>query len=126
MKLRLLESKICSSFTIKSPAVEVPKILSESDVAFVSFKNNELFSKTIPAKLQSYMACGKPILAVALGETKRIVEESNSGLVSNPDDVLKLVDNIIHFISHKGNLSIMSKNSMEYYQKNFNKKNIIR
>jgi glycosyltransferase involved in cell wall biosynthesis len=107
------------------PAIEVPKILSESDVAFVSFKNNELFSKTIPAKLQSYMACGKPILAVALGETKRIVEESNSGLVSNPDDVLKLVDNIIHFISHKGNLSIMSKNSVEYYQRNFNKKTLL-
>lgn len=107
------------------PAVEVPKILSESDIAFVSFKNNELFSKTIPAKLQSYMACGMPILAVALGETKRIVEESNSGLVSNPDDVKELLDNIKYFISNKEKLSLMSLKSAEYYQKHFNKNDLM-
>src|SRR5690625_988628 len=41
----------------KSPE-EIPYLLSSSDVAYLSFSNNELFNKTIPAKLQSYMACG--------------------------------------------------------------------
>lgn len=40
---------------------------------------NSLFEKTIPAKLQSYMACGMPIIASANGENKRIVAEANVG-----------------------------------------------
>ena len=35
---------------------------------------------TIPAKMQSYMACGMPILGSAIGETKKIIEESNCGI----------------------------------------------
>lgn len=106
-------------------ASDIPKILAESDVAFVSFKNNELFSKTIPAKLQSYMACGMPLLAVATGETKRIVEESYSGLVSDPDDVIKLVDNITYLFSNFDDLSVMSLNSLNYNRKHFNKNDLM-
>ena len=39
--------------------LEIPvkaKFLACCDAAFVSFMDNELFTKTIPAKLQSYMA----------------------------------------------------------------------
>jgi glycosyltransferase involved in cell wall biosynthesis len=64
------------------PAEKIAGILSASDAAFLSFADNKLYSMTIPAKLQSYMACGIPILAYALGETKRVIEEANCGYVS--------------------------------------------
>lgn len=59
---------------------EIPYYMAWCDVAFISFADNPLFEMTIPAKLQSYMACGMPILAVAGGETKRIVEEAECGI----------------------------------------------
>ena len=59
---------------------EIPGYLAWCDVAFISFADNPLFDMTIPAKLQSYMACAMPILAVAGGETRRIVEEAGCGM----------------------------------------------
>ena len=59
---------------------QIPAYLAWCDAAFISFADNPLFEKTIPAKLQSYMACGMPILAAASGETKRILKEAGAGL----------------------------------------------
>ena len=72
----------------------IPAILASCDVGFLSFANNPLYSMTIPAKLQSYMACGIPILASACGETKRVIEEAQCGLVSeigNPEDLARVI-----------------------------------
>jgi glycosyltransferase involved in cell wall biosynthesis len=113
-------------FVNAQPAIEIPKILAESDVAFLSFANNELFKKTIPAKLQSYMACGMPILAVADGESKRIINDSRCGYVSRPDDLEELYSNIISFFDlAKDDILLMSKNSIKYYHENFNKDKLL-
>ena len=69
-------------FTGRKDAQDVPNYLSACDVAFLSFMDTPLFTKTIPAKLQSYMACAMPIVAVADGETKRIINEANCGYCS--------------------------------------------
>lgn len=109
-------------FVDAKPAIEIPKILAESDVAFLSFANNDLFKKTIPAKLQSYMACGMPILAVAEGESERIIKNSGCGYVSHPDDLDELYSNIIRYFEiTKDDIVLMSNNSVKYYDENFNK-----
>jgi glycosyltransferase involved in cell wall biosynthesis len=113
-------------FTDAVAAKEVPLLLSKADVAFLSFQNNELFQKTIPAKLQSYLSCGMPILAVASGETKKIVEDAKCGLVSNPGDIQQTVENIIQYLSFDENtMKLMSENSINYSNKWFNKKSLM-
>jgi len=84
-------------FVGQIPANEIPNMLSKADVAFISFSDNELFRMTIPAKLQSYMACGKAILGVAEGETSKIILDSKCGLVSSPGQLNELYENIIKF-----------------------------
>ncbi len=106
----------------RKPSREIPKYLACCDVAFVSFAENELFAKTIPAKLQSYMACGIPILAVADGETKRIVEEAGCGIVCRLGDVEDLVDGIVRFLGlPKGMTHEMGECALQYAGKNFDK-----
>ena len=39
--------------------------------------DSKYLNYTIPAKLQTYFSFGKPIIASASGETKRIIKESN-------------------------------------------------
>ena len=39
---------------------------------------------TLPAKLQTYLACGTPILAAAGGESARLVGENGIGFVCQP------------------------------------------
>lgn len=78
----IVQNNVQESFLLlgrKKPEV-ISAYLAWCDVAFISFADNPLFDMTIPAKLQSYMACGMPILAVAGGETKRVVEEAECGM----------------------------------------------
>jgi glycosyltransferase involved in cell wall biosynthesis len=113
-------------FIESQPATNIPYILSLYDVAFLSFSDNDLFRKTIPAKLQSYMACGMPILAVAEGESERIVIEAKCGLASKPNDIMGAYENILKFYTlNQESIKQMSINSQNYNNTFFSKKNLI-
>ncbi|MEN3042580.1 MAG: glycosyltransferase family 4 protein, partial [Fervidobacterium sp.] len=108
------------------PATRIPEILAASDVALLSYMPNELLSKYIPAKLQTYMACGKPIIAIADGETKRIIQEAKCGTCVRPGEPNELVDAIVNFLNAK-NETIMDfgQNARRYYEENFDKNKIL-
>ena len=105
-------------FIERQPAEKIP------DMAFVSFVDNPLFEKTIPAKLQSYMACGMPILAFASGETKRVIEESGCGICCDLGDANRLVEAIQKAKANKEELETMGDMSLSYCVKFFNRKNL--
>lgn len=109
----------------KKPAEEIPEILSTCDVAFLSFANIDIFKMTIPAKLQSYMACGMPILASAIGETKRIIEEAGCGVCCEIGVSSALVDRIYYIISNKHELKAMGDNARKYYEMHFDRKELM-
>lgn len=83
----------------RHPAKRIPEFLACCDVAYVSFMNDSLFSKTIPAKVQSYMACGMPVLAASEGETNRIVQKADCGLCSRIGDEVSLAENVEKMMS---------------------------
>lgn len=104
------------------PAADIPSILAASDFSFVSLKKNEIFSMTIPAKLQSSMACGAPILLSADGEVQEIVAESNAGLASDSGDVDGLVKNLRQIVNMtKEEIQEMRIQSRKYYDTHFEK-----
>ena len=114
------------NFIQKQPANRIPEYLSACDVAFLSLTNNPIFSMTIPAKLQSYMACGMPIIASADGETLKILNESCSGLCSKPGDAQELVENIIKLAEmSKSELKQLGTNARNYYESNFDKNTLL-
>ena len=107
----------------RQPAERIPELLAACDAAFLSFQNDELWTKTIPAKLQSYMACGMPIIASAEGETERIITEAECGVCSAIGDADKLSENIR--IMMKGDLDKMRHNSRKYFERNFEKQKLM-
>ena len=104
----------------RKPAEEIPKYLCSCQAAFVSFMNNELFAKTIPAKLQSYMACGMPIVASATGETERIVQEADCGVCAKIGDAESLAQAIDELLK-KEEIKSLGENAKSYFDKHFNK-----
>lgn len=103
-------------------AEKVPYYLGVCDAAFLSFMDTELFEHTIPAKLQSYMACGKAIIASAKGETERIIEESQCGICTEIGNGRELAEGIKKLSSDPEVLKEMSVNSREYFESHFDKK----
>ena len=105
----------------RQPAEKIPQLLAVCDAAFISFMDSPLFEKTIPAKLQSYMACGMPIVASAAGETERIIREAKCGICAPLGDSEALVDAILS-LKAKGKLETEAKNAREYFESHFEKK----
>ena len=110
------------NFIPKQPATRIPEFMAASDAAFLSLTDSSLFAMTIPAKLQSYMACGVPNIASAAGETARIIKESNSGLCGRPGNAEDLAANIINLANKsKEELIQLGDNARKYYDQHFNK-----
>lgn len=114
------------NFIPKQSASRIPEFMASCDVAYLSLTDSPLFAMTIPAKLQSYMACGIPSIASAAGETAKIIFESNSGLCGSPGSAEELADNIIKLSSiTKYELIQLGNNARKYYDNNFDKQALL-
>jgi len=104
------------------PVEKIPELLSACNIAFLSLKDDPIFRITIPAKLQTYLACGKPIVAAISGEAANIITESNAGLCSPPCDEETLANNILKlYRMDEKELAKFSENARRYYENNFEK-----
>lgn len=123
---KIVELDVSEMFCMlgRRDAYDVPKLLSACHVAFLSFKNTKLFERTIPAKLQSYLACGMPIIASASGETKRIIEEGMCGICSPIGEPKQLAEAILQAKNDKM-LEQKGKNAQCYFEQHFNKKQLM-
>ncbi len=122
---RLMEEidkhNVRSSFVIipRQPAERIPELLSACDAGFISFSNDPLWEKTIPAKLQSYMACGKAIVASAAGETARVINEARCGVCCKIGNAQSLADGIRGII--QSDVNELGENARAYFEEHFDK-----
>lgn len=125
LKKKIAKNKVESKFILikRCPPEQIPRFLASCDAAFLSFQKHELWTMTIPAKLQSYLACGMPIIASAAGETKRIIEEAECGICSEIGDTEGLAEAIKKIMTM--DLNKMRNNSREYFEQYFNKQKLM-
>ncbi|WP_296876512.1 glycosyltransferase family 4 protein [Thomasclavelia sp.] len=108
------------------PENEIPKYLKDADAALLILKPDPVFEMTIPAKLQTYLACGVPILGCVSGEGKRIIEESKAGIVSDEISADGLVKVSLEFLKlDVCKLDNYKKMAFDYGNKYFNKSFLI-
>ena len=104
----------------RKPIDEMPYFYAMADAMIVTLAKNDLISKTLPGKVQSYMAAGKPIIGAASGEVTTIVKEADCGMMCASEDYVSL-SNIMLLIAST-NLEKLRFNSKDYFDKTFTKK----
>jgi len=77
------------------PAERMPRYFAHADVLLATLRREPIFAYTIPSKLQSYLACGKPVVVALEGEGGRIVRESGAGWAVPPEDPRALADAVL-------------------------------
>ena len=102
------------------PLEDMPKFYSMADAMLVTLQADPLLSQTLPGKVQSYMAAGKPIIGSADGETASVINASGCGLCGKAEDAGELAENIKRFIYGTG-IASAGKKSKEYYESNFSR-----
>lgn len=105
----------------RRPVSEMPEFYKLADVCLVSLKADNKTGLTLPAKVQGYMAAGKPILGMIKGSAKDVIEEARCGICIEPDDIEGFANAMKVFIENKEKYSDAGKNGREYFIKNFKK-----
>lgn len=105
------------------PLQEMPDIYKKADAMLITLKMNEIISYTIPNKMQSYMAMGKPVIGAIDGGVYELIEKSECGFCTNAENSEGLAGLIMKF----SDLNIeerkrIARNSINYYNDNFAKK----
>ncbi len=101
----------------------LPSWVAQADVLYLSLNDSKLFSQTVPAKLQGYMAMGKPILGMLAGEGASIIEEAKCGFIAPPSNAIKLNEQIRNILNTtKSERKNLGENGKIFYQKNFSSK----
>lgn len=108
------------------PLEDMPAFYSAADALLVTLKESKAFSMTIPGKVQTYMAAGKPILTMLSGEGSRVVDEAQCGLTAFSGDYNQLANNMITMSSFTPEkLEELAKNSKAYAHKEFDRSALI-
>ena len=93
--LKAMASDIAPRSTLFLPArpqSAMSALTCRAEVLLVHLKDSALFSITIPSKVQSCLAMGRPILAVVSGDAAQMVELSRAGVVCAPGQPDRLAD----------------------------------
>jgi glycosyltransferase involved in cell wall biosynthesis len=108
------------------PSEQMPQIFNSASALLVSLISDPILNLTIPAKIQSYLAAGKPILASLDGEGAKIIIEAKAGLVCQSENSKALAESII-ILKKMSNyqLEIMGNSGREYFEANFNPNKLV-
>lgn len=105
-------------FTGRQPMASMPHYYAHADAMLLSLKDTEIFRLTVPFKLQSYLAVGKPVIGSIGGEARRIIEEAKAGFCAEPDDAAALADAVIAFARLSAtDRDRMAVSASAYYEK---------
>ena len=96
---------------------EMPKYYAMADAMLVTMQKDPVLSMTLPGKVQTYMAAGKPIIGAIDGETKLVIEEAQCGFCCDAEDAVGLGENVRQFVNC--NKQSFAYNVREYYEAHF-------
>lgn len=99
---------------------QLSEYISISSALTVILKDNEVLNLTVPAKVQTYLSMGKPIIASMNGEAADVILQSNAGLVSSADNLEGYCNNVKKMYSMSiEEIKNMSDNGINYCKKNY-------
>ena len=105
----------------RKPLSEMPKFYSMADAMLITMEKDPIISMTLPGKIQTYMAAGKPIIGAIDGETSVVIKESFCGYCGEAENYKELSKNVKKIIDNINKKEELSKNAFLFYQENFNK-----
>ena len=111
----------------KKPRSDMVSYYKASDFLIVSLVDKSVFSVVVPAKMQTYIAAKKPILAIINGETADIVKENNLGICVDPSNITSIreaFEKCIDMPEREKNKFV--KNNIMLLERTFNKDVILK
>lgn len=103
------------------PVSEMPRFYEMADAFLITLKANKVISYTLPNKVQSYMAAGKPIVGSIDGETQNVINDAKCGYCGPAENYEVLANNIRRFAYELDKHAYYGSNARHYYDNHFSK-----
>lgn len=104
------------------PIEAMPAFFKHADAMLVSLCDDPAFNLTLPAKVQAYMSCCKPIVGMLNGEGQEVLRQAQCGFAVGADDVVGMGNTIVRLLAMSPQeRSRLGNNGYEYYLANFRK-----
>lgn len=101
------------------PVSKMNSFYEKADIMLVTLERQPYAKMTIPGKVQTYMAAGRPIVCSADGATSNLIRESGAGLAVPAENPSDLANAIIKMTKEKRMEA--GKAARLYYEKHFKK-----
>lgn len=102
------------------PAKDIPRFTGMANALFAGLSKSENLGMTVPAKIASYLAAGKPILLAMDGAGRQVAQESGAALSCAAADDAALAQNIIKLYNMPQAVrQKMGENGRIFYAKNY-------
>lgn len=99
---------------------EMPSIFASASVLLITMADAPGIAGTVPCKLQSYLAAGKPIIASMNGEGTRLLRDANAGIVCPAEDADALANAVKRMYEMSpAERSRFGQNGREYFKAHF-------
>jgi colanic acid biosynthesis glycosyl transferase WcaI len=110
----------------RHPVERMPEFFVQADAMLVTLADQEIFSMTIPGKLQSYLAAGMPIIAALNGEGADVVRSANAGFTCEAGNA----DGLAEIVLRMAELPLierqaMGKNGLEFSKREFDRRRVV-
>lgn len=108
------------------PTDIMPAYFSAADALLVTLRAEQVFALTVPSKIQSYLACGKPVIAALNGEGAKIVSDANVGVscpAENPDKLAAAV--LTLYEMPVAERQALGKNARAYFEANYEREMLL-
>lgn len=123
---RLAEGLPNVTFYGRRDVFEMPDFYAMADVMLVTLKADPVLSLTLPGKVQSYLAAGKPVAGAIDGETAAVVADANCGVCVAAEDANALAEALVSLASAPERLVEYGANARRYYEAYFQKDAFLR
>jgi colanic acid biosynthesis glycosyl transferase WcaI len=100
----------------------MPAYFAHADALLVTLRSDSIFSLTVPSKVQTYLACGRPVLGALNGEGAAILEESGAAMVGPAGDDRALAEGALRLARlSRAELERMGRAGKTYCEANFDR-----
>ncbi len=108
------------------PSERMPRYFAHADVLLATLARQPIFAYTIPSKIQSYLACGKPVIAALEGEGGRIIRNAGAGWAVPPEDPGALAE-AVRAASRlaRSELDVMGSRGEAWFREHFEREKLL-
>ena len=112
-----VQDKVC--FHGNQKREDMPVFYKKADALLITLRGNNYVGHTMPGKLQTYMACGKPIFGAINGAANETIIQAQCGKCVDAGDYKGLATIMQDYIDHPNTYSQCGENARAFFKTHF-------